>query len=523
MYNDPMSPLSSSPIANLEPRLRGLLPADLYAAAWLDPTPENLRLVFEHLRTLRFILYDYVPRHVSEKLPSPGEVRFEWKEGTLMFTDLAGFTPLMEANAARGRAGAETLLSVLNKYFSEMLEIISKSGGNILEFTGDALLAVFSKARGDSDVIQAIRAGLRMQRAMAQFAAIETEQGNFSLGMRVGIHSGRFLTADIGAPRRMEHVLLGKAVHDTKRAESTGKTGRVNLSEETYSRIQDRFRFEPGEPGYMLVQDDLTPEELGEYELVLRGRRLPTVLLLDRTVEGLVNSIEESLEVVEVLGSFVPGPILKLLVENAARREIPPDFPRPTVVFVNVIGLAEAVDEAAGDEPEAIIASFSRLLTLINAAVESRGGVLKKVTYHLAGSDVMIFFGTPDAHTDDPIRAADAALAIREIFNKSEGPLIKGQPIQLCCQIGIARGPTFSGEIGEPRGRREFNVLGDTVNTAARLMARAEPSQILMTQSAYQELGQRFQYEPLGAVSLKGKAAAIPIFALRGYAEVVEQ
>src|SRR5574340_525890 len=143
-----MPRLSASPIADLEPHLRYLLPADLYAAAWLDPNPENLRLVFEHLRTLRFILYDYVPRNVSEKLPQPGEVRSEWKEGTLMFTDLAGFTPLMEANAAQGRAGAETLLNTLNKYFSEMLEIISKSGGDLLEFTGDALLAAFPKARG---------------------------------------------------------------------------------------------------------------------------------------------------------------------------------------------------------------------------------------------------------------------------------------------------------------------------------------------------------------------------------------
>ncbi len=511
-----MSLPATSPIAHIEPRLRHLLPADLYATAWLNPNAETLKLVFEHLRTLRFILYDYVPRQVAEKLPQPGEVRHEWLEGTLMFTDLAGFTPLMEANAARGRSGAVTLLGVLNKYFSDMLEIISKSGGSLLEFTGDALLAAFPKSRGQNDVVQAVRAGLRMQRAMAQFANIETEQGVFSIGMRVGIHSGRFLTADIGAPRRMEHVLLGRAVHDAKRSESTGQTGRVNLSQTSYEQVKDSFRFEAGAAGYMMVIDDLSPEELGEYELVLRGRRLPTILLLDRSIEGLVASIEESLKVVEILGSFVPSPILRLLVDNASRREIPPDFPRPTVVFVNVIGLAEAVDNASADEASSIVACFSRLLTLVNAAVEARGGVLKKVTYHLAGSDIMIFFGTPNAHTDDPVRAADAALAIREVFDSEQGPVINGQPIKLCCQIGIARGPTFSGEIGEARGRREFNVLGDTVNTAARLMGRAEIGQILMTQAVNHEITQRFECESLGAVSLKGKAAPVPLFSLKG-------
>jgi class 3 adenylate cyclase len=399
-----------------------------------------------------------------------------------------------------------------------MLEIISKSGGNLLEFTGDALLAVFPSNRRNSisDAVQAVRAGLRMQRAMDQFACIETDQGQFTLGMRIGIHSGRFFTADIGAPRRMEHVLLGAAVHQTKRAESVGQTGRVCLSQTTYERIHDTFRYEPGQPGYQLVVDDLSPEELGEYELVLRGRRLPTVLLLDRSIEGLIASIEESLKVVEILASFVPTPILRLLVENTARREIPPDFPRPTVVFVNLVGLAESVDRAQGDELQQVVEQFSRVLTLVNAAVESRGGVLKKVTYHLAGSDMMIFFGTPNAHTDDPARAANAALAIRDIINSTAGPVIEDQPIPLSCQIGIARGPTFSGEIGEPRGRREFNVLGDTVNTAARLMGRAAEGQILMTQAVYQDVAQRFECESLGAISLKGKAAPTPLFALHG-------
>src|SRR3970040_2537853 len=106
----------------------------------MAPPPPSLTRVFEHLRTLQRILSDYVPRQVAEALPRPGEARHEWQEGTLMFTDLAGFTPLMEANAARGSAGAESLLGVLNSYFSEMIEFISISGGNLLEFTGDAML-----------------------------------------------------------------------------------------------------------------------------------------------------------------------------------------------------------------------------------------------------------------------------------------------------------------------------------------------------------------------------------------------
>ena len=58
--------LPTSPLATIEPRLRPFLPADLYAAAWVDPSPTTLERVFEHLRTLQRILYDYTSRRVSE-------------------------------------------------------------------------------------------------------------------------------------------------------------------------------------------------------------------------------------------------------------------------------------------------------------------------------------------------------------------------------------------------------------------------------------------------------------------------
>ncbi len=511
-----MPSLSQSPLAAIEHRLRPLLPADLYAAAWVDPSPATLKRVFDHLRTLQRILYDYVPRQVSESLPIPGETRHAWQEGTLMFTDLAGFTPLMEANAARGQAGAEALLEVLNNYFAEMIEIISKSGGNLLEFTGDALLAQFETDQRASDTAQAVRAGLRMQRAMARFASLETGQGTLSLGMRIGLHAGRFLTADIGTPRRMNHVLFGTAVQRTKQAEGAGRVGRVCLTEAACERVQDQFRFEPGQPGHALVVDDLTDEQLGGFEIAPTTRRPPSMVLMDRSVSGMAAAIEEAVKVVEPVASYLPMPVLALVVESAVRRRIPPEFPRPTAMFVNLIGISEAVDEAAPGQETELVASVSRAFALINAAVEAQGGVMKNITYHLAGSDVLIFFGAPTAHTDDPQRAARTALAIREVIGQMTLPAIGGQPREVGCQIGLARGPAFAAEIGEPRGRREFNVLGDTINTAARLMSRATGNRILMTEAVYQEIADHFDCEALGPMPLKGKAAPTPIFALRG-------
>jgi class 3 adenylate cyclase len=74
----------------------------------------------------------------------------------------------------------------------------------------------------------------------------------------------------------------------------------------------------------------------------------------------------------------------------------------------------------------------------------------------------------------------------------------------------------FAAEVGEPRGRREFNILGDTVNTAARLMSKAGENQILIGERVYESIGLNFICEALGAVALKGKSAQTPIFALQG-------
>ena len=527
-------------LSGIEARLRPLLPADLYAQTWVDPSAENLIRVFEYLRTLQRILSDYTPRVLTEHPVAPGTERYQWYTGSLMFTDLAGFTRLLEANSRMGREGADALLDVLNRYFSAVIELIGKSSGELLEFTGDALLVAFDEegdGRGPVVMAQAVRAGLRMQRAMRQFERIQTPAGEFSLGMRIGIHRGRYLSADIGTPQRMEHVLLGDAVRDAKLTESNGQVGRVCLSSTAYDLVQDQFAFEQGNPEkkqgrftldqvhYQLVVDD-PKADLGDFDLTLTRRKMGASVLIDRgSKRSLVKSIRDSLPPIESLSSFLPDSVLDLLIRSAADRErIPPDFPEPTVVFVNFLGLPELLHKTqrGKDEEQQLMDTFSRAFALINAAVETHGGVLKKVTYHLSGSDIVIYFGAPVAHTDDPLRAIRAAIEIREIIQKVVPPemyffsyagIDRSEVVK--CQIGIARGPAFSAEIGEPRGRREFNVLGDTVNTAARLMNRAGENEILMTSRVYDRVRKHFVCKFREEVSLKGKAAPVKIYALK--------
>lgn len=507
-------PSTSNVLAEIERRLRSLLPADLYAAAWIHPSSETLMRTFEHLRTLQHILIDYIPRDVYNNPPQLGVPRYEWQSGTLLFTDLAGFTPLLEARAAEGITGAEMLLKLLNRYFSEMIEIISKSGGNLLEFTGDALLVQFPADDARHDVAQAIHAGLRMQRAMAPFRRIPTQQGELSLQMRVGVHLGRFVKADVGTPQRMGHVLLGKAVTVAKQAEGAGLVGHVCLTTAVKAYLSDRIQLKPVDDDHWVVIDDFTPEELGEYEITLARRRTPSPMLFDRSVPALMDEIKASVDLVEPLASYLPRSVLQLVVKTAAERRIPPAFPAVAVAFVNLMGLPEAVDDALPAETPALVQCFSDAFSLINGVVELKDGILQKVTYHSIGSEMLMHFGVLNPDPSDPFRAAEAVLTIRKLVESITPPLVQGQPIRLTCRIGLSYGPVFAAEVGERRGRREFNILGDTVNTAARLMSRAGENEIWINQLMYGHVGSHFQVRPLGNLPLKGKAMPQPVYAL---------
>ena len=503
-------------LAGLEPRLRTLLPARLYAEAWSQPTSHTLEQVFDHMRTLRYILQDYVPGFVAHDPAHPGVVRSTRRTGALMFTDLAGFTSLMEAYAAEGQAGAATLLQLLNQYFAAMVEIISKSAGDLLEWTGDAMLVQFQAADLATAVERAVRAGLRMQRVMQQWALIDAPQAPLQLGMRIGVHAGHFLSADIGTPRRMEYVILGSMVQATKIAEGYGQVGRVCLTQAACDLLPAPFHTEAAAAAaHWLVIDDLDAQQLGEYDLQPPQRRMRGGVLLDRSVPALLESIEAALPLVEQLAAYLPDSLLRVLVERAAQRTLPAHFVEVPVIFMNLLGLTNLVDHDDQVQHTMVVAAFNHCFNLINAVVEAEDGVLKNITYDKQGSTILIYFGGFYAYADGAQRAARTALAIRELVSALPALRLGDSQHLIHCKLGIAYGAAFVAEIGEPRGRREFNMLGDVVNTAARIMAEAQLNQILVHEGFYRLIEAQFTCSYCATREVKGKTAALKLYELQ--------
>ena len=179
-----------------------------------------------------------------------------------------------------------------------------------------------------------------------------------------------------------------------------------------------------------------------------------------------------------------------------------------TVMFSDIRGFTSLVES---QPPEETIELLNTYYTLMFDAISGHGGVVNQ----MIGDGLMAIFGAPLPLAEPPLAAVRAALDMAEmieLFNLERVALDK-QPIRI--GIGIASGEVVAGYTGTQQ-RATYTCIGDTVNLAARLEAHTKVAgrSILVDGNTQAALGDRLPLEPLGEVQFKGKAAAVPVFAL---------
>ena len=537
---------------NLRPRLVRFLPPALQTRLRLqaDPIPapdlDALAEAVSALHSLAHTLSTYVPRYLAEQLEPPGVARGTFLEGTILFADISGFTWLAERLGQQGPAGAEELTTIVNRYFGEMLDILAWSGGDLLKFAGDALLVYFpALARGhETEADWAVRAAWRMQRAMAAFRAVETSQGRFTLGMKVGLASGRFLAAQVGVAGRMELIVTGPAIQEALAAEGQAQAGQVLVSRSVQSRASVMTHFRPGPAGFRVVEPAFA--DLGDFEIATLSRRR-RVVWPAREAAALLHQIAGELDRLEALAPYLDPELVSQLVTGGKRRHIESAYRATTVLFGNFVGPERDFTawQDREDGAQLLTSILDLYFTRVHRIITERGGIISRIDPYSQGSKLLVLFGAPVAHEDDAERALDAALAIRtELaaieaaarstlarFTIPAGRAAPGrgqvhpipetpadEPI-FRHRTGITLGHIFAGEAGT-RNRREYTVMGDEVNLAARLMAAAEYGQILLSQRVQECAGSRFLLQALAPIRVKGKSQPIPIYEARGYRRI---
>ena len=208
-----------------EARDRSLLES---LASQLSIALENARLY----RQIDTLFRSYMsPDVATALLADPGQANLGGAivEVSVLFADLRGFTPFAE------RSTPEEVVAMLNRYFGIAVPIILEEGGTVVQFIGDALMAVFNApTRQEDHALRAARAALKMQQAIQEIAA-----GPRWPRFRVGINTGPALLGNIGSAEIRNFTAIGDTINLAARLEASADVGHVVIGAATYEQIED--------------------------------------------------------------------------------------------------------------------------------------------------------------------------------------------------------------------------------------------------------------------------------------------
>jgi adenylate cyclase len=177
---------------------------------------------------------------------------------------------------------------------------------------------------------------------------------------------------------------------------------------------------------------------------------------------------------------------------------------RVVILFSDIRGFTSLSEPMSPDEIATLLTEY---FTEMVEVVFEHGGTLDK----FIGDALMALWGAPIARLDDADRAVEAAIAMQQRLARLNLEWQRRGRRPLAVGIGLDAGEVFAGNIGSER-RLEYTVLGDAVNTAARLCAEAGPGEILMAEGLKAALADPPPVTALEPLPLKGKAQPVPVF-----------
>jgi class 3 adenylate cyclase len=160
------------------------------------------------------------------------ELGGETREITMIMSDIRGFTALM------ADMQPQQVISFLNRYLGEMVEIIQNHGGIVDEIMGDGIFAFFGAPQPLQDhPARAVACALQMQAAMEKVNRQNEAEGFPPIEMGIAVHTGTVVMGNIGSEKRTKYGAVGADVNLTGRMESYAVGGQVLISHSTYERM----------------------------------------------------------------------------------------------------------------------------------------------------------------------------------------------------------------------------------------------------------------------------------------------
>ncbi len=192
---------------------------------------ETMKAIKEN-NILKMYVDETVLNFMSSREFESSLIANETLEATVAFLDICSFTSISENEPA------DTVVTLLNKYFDVMVKEIIAQGGYIDKFIGDAVMAVF---RGDYHLDRAIDACLAVRNKIRALPALANI--SFTPQVSIGINSGEMISGNIGSAslRRLDYTVIGDTVNTAQRLQSVAGPNQVVISDTSYERVKESF------------------------------------------------------------------------------------------------------------------------------------------------------------------------------------------------------------------------------------------------------------------------------------------
>ena len=167
----------------------------------------------------------------------------EQREITILFTDIRGFTSMSE------RMQPEIVVSTLNEYFSEMIDIVFKYNGTLDKIIGDELMIVYgAPISTENDTSRAVETAIEMQKRLNEMNKDRLKKNQPPIYIGAGINKGPVISGNIGSRDMMDYTVIGDTVNVGSRLCSSAKPGEILVSSSVYKQTEGDFTYKQLDP-----------------------------------------------------------------------------------------------------------------------------------------------------------------------------------------------------------------------------------------------------------------------------------
>lgn len=225
-------------------------------------------------------------------------------------------------------------------------------------------------------------------------------------------------------------------------------------------------------------------------------------------LQSLVEAFESEIRRSQFYASYVPEPVRQRFISQQTGPQLTGERRLATVLFVDVCGFTSISEQL---DPETVVDMLNTVFDMIVSVTSSQGGSVDK----FLGDAALLSFGAPVTRGDDAVRALITALEIQEKMSALSFPnaLVNNESVRFQVSIGIHTGLVIAHNIGGEK-RKEYTVIGDTVNISARLRELAQPGEIIVSDAVREQTRDQFVFTSIGACTLKGKKRQISAYLL---------